>query len=133
MKTKYRNIAFLAELIVNILVFSIACAFLMLVFGKASEMTRETREKSFASTNTLALVETVRLAAPDARGEETLVYTYDENWQATESASPAFTIRLTLHYQASGAGTLTYIDASAHNRAGQELYTLSTASYRPAP
>lgn len=137
MTNRYRNVAFLAELLVNILVFSISCAIMVGLFGQASKMARETREESFATQEIYALFETIRLrgpgavegAAPTAAGG--LQCYYNEDWTRTDKENAAYTIELSLDEETAAAGLLLGVEARASDRNGQEICTLSTKTYHP--
>lgn len=137
MKKTYRNIAFLAELLINILVFSVSCAVLVGVFGKAGTVSRDTGEQSLASTEVNALIETVRL-----RGEAGLegavrqtdgsyVCNYDAAWRPT-TQTPVYVVTVQLTEEQRGAGTLVYITAQAESATGREICIYDTAHYIPA-
>ena len=133
---KYRNVAFLAELLINILVFSISCAILAGLFGKASLLARQTKEETFASAKVYAIVETIKVRGIDGvdGGQEqpdgSLMYRYDEDWNIAQEKDTAFIILLTVEPEKTDVGFLHHIHASAKTNEGRELYNLETAEYR---
>ena len=135
MRNRYRNVAFLAELLINILVFSISCAILAGLFGQAAKIARETREESFASMEIYSLFETVRASGVEAlpqnalAEEEVYVLHYDKQWKPTDEPAAAYTIHLYTTDNSTGAGTLRELTALANNSEGEEICTLSTKTY----
>ena len=138
MKTKYRNIAFLAELLINILVFSISCAILVGLFGRAALLARQTREENFASTQIYALFETMKARGPAAlttarqEGDGRYVCHYDSDWQLSVEHEPAYVITLDVFEQTSEAGELCRVQARATGADGEEIVAMETQTYRPA-
>ena len=138
MKKKYRNTAFLVELLINILVFSVSCAILVGLFGKAGEITRRNREKSFASNQVLSLVETVKALGPDGLAgaervsDEELLCRFDADWQATGDAGAPYHVRLRIVPESRPGGVLRRVSVVAETADGREIYSLDTASYHPA-
>ena len=134
MKTRYRNVAFLVELMINILVFSISCAVLVGLFGKAGQISSQTNEETAAGTEVQTLVETLKLRGPQALGGtaegDTLTFHYDGDWNQTEDGGD-YTIVLTITDETTTAGTLQKIDARAWAGETRELYSLQTAHYTP--
>lgn len=137
MKRSYRNIAFLAELMINILVFSISCAILAGLFGKAGLLAKNTKEESFALNELHALVQEAGLRGLDAfpQGETqpdgNLHLYYDKSWLPAPKEAAAYTIILTLNSTKTEAGELYAISASAQNAAGKEITRLETSAYHP--
>lgn len=137
-KSRYRNTSFLVELLVNILVFSISCAVLVGLFGRAGQMTKEGREEAAANAEMLALVEIVKargtagLEHADDMGGGSYRCRYDEDWQPTGKADAPFAITLVVTEADTGAGTLTEIEAVAETGDGRQLAAVQTAAYRPA-
>ncbi len=137
MKTRYRNVAFLAELMINILVFSVSCAVLVGLFGQAARISRETREKTAASAQTLAVLETVKARGDCEDGawqaDGSLLCRYTEDWLPAQSeAEAAYLIRLEVADSPGAAGTLREMEAVATGAEdGRELCRLETASYQP--
>lgn len=139
MKTKYRNVAFLVELMINILVFSISCAVLVGLFGKAGQISRHSREEAFANTQAQTLLETAALRGAGAfagakwlDGESLNCY-YNSNWQQTDDENAPYVITLSIRRREMAAGVLTQLQAQAHTSAGRLLCNIHTANYQPAP
>lgn len=143
MKVRYRNTAFLIELSINILVFSISCAILVSIFGKAWQLNRQTQNETAAATETLRLVEIIKLRGPAGvedgsintigDGIEQILCYYSANWQAlpSETNDAQYNISATVSPQATPTGTLTKINIVAQTMQGEELYTIETASFAP--
>lgn len=137
MRKGYRNTSFLTELLINILVFSIACAALAGVFAQASLVARQTREENAAHSEVWAVLETGKVRGyeqlegfepqPDGR----LVCGYDEEWTPTPPEGAAYTICLRITDEATGAGTLRHVDATAQTAEGRQLCHFTAASYLP--
>ncbi len=132
---RYRNVAFLAELLINILVFSISCAILAGIFGQAGRISRDTRSKSQATTEIYALFATLRAQGPAAltdaaqeEGEYRLYY--DKDWNRTAAATAVYTLRLTIREEPTGAGVLRRLEARATSGENPEICTLSTSVYQ---
>jgi type II secretory pathway pseudopilin PulG len=141
-KRKYRNTAFLLEMMINILVFAISCAVLVGLFGKAWQISRKTRMETGAAGEVMSLVETVKLrgaaAIPyaDNRSPGELVCYYNSRWQPLAAAQlppvdAAFKISLTVITTQTPAGLLSEVQALAETTDGEELYRMATASYTP--
>lgn len=142
MNKKYRNTSFLVELLINVLVFSVSCAIIVGVFGKASEVTRNTREKSYATAEIYAVFEEFRgegLSALDDGLEEDgeVLYFYDGNWNLTEAddlAKYVVTLRVEpqreLEDGTGAVGELSRLIASAQESNGREICTLETSVYQ---
>ncbi len=137
MKKRYRNIAFLTELLINIFVFSISCAILVGLFGSAGIMARKTREKSFAGTETYALLEMVRaqgaegLVGAEERGDGTFACYYDEKWGRTSAEGAAYEIEVAIAPVKTAGGTLSSVVAVCHTVGGEEIFRLETSVYHP--
>ena len=137
MKRRYRNTAFLVELMVNILVFSVSCAILVGLFGKAWQLMDQSRARSAAGNEALALVEQVKAGGLQAvpHGEVLdggwLVCRYDEHWQPTSAEDAPYDVRLRVTDSETGAGVLRSISAVAETGERKELYLVETAVYIP--
>ncbi|MFV0412731.1 MAG: hypothetical protein ACK5L3_05595 [Oscillospiraceae bacterium] len=137
MKTTYRNTAFFVEVLVCIVVFSIAGAILAGAFGKASMAVRQTQEESLAGSEMYALVETYRargqagLAEGEALSGGGLAFAYAENWQQVQAGGGVYTVTLFIQPQQRAGGVLSQITAVATRSDGTEIYRLETAVYRP--
>lgn len=133
MKTRYRNVSFLVELIINILVFSISCALLVRLFAVAGETSRLAAEQSRASTELTGLVEGFKAHGQNDAFAEPLTFFYDGAWNPTESQTPGgYTLELTVTDEGSPAGLLRRIEAAAYGAAAEPITQLSTAVYYPA-
>lgn len=139
MKTKYRNTAFLVEVVVNILVFSICCSILVSAFAQASLMVRQTKEESQAATEVYALLETVKVRGPEGlenaqeQPDGSLLLEYDKNWLPVQGGEGAFVVRMEIEEENTAGGVLCHINAWAHTSAGRELCHYVTAVYLQAP
>ncbi len=138
MKSKYRNVAFLVELLINVLVFSISCAILVALFGEASRIAQDTKRESFAGVEASALLEQVKAQGQEGilhgvvQADGSVLCAYDEDWMPIEGAEQAaYTIRLLITPEETGAGTLQNMSAIATDSAGEEIYSLQTANYIP--
>ncbi len=138
MKTRYRNVAFLVELIINILVFSISCAVLVGLLGKAGEIAGQTQQESFAANQVQVIIETAKAggaenlpgAVPQQDGS--FVCGYDSNWQPAEVNEAEYTVRLTVEQSVTDAGVLYTLVATAQTAEdGQEICRMQTATYTP--
>ena len=138
MKKKYRNTAFLLELMINILVFSLSCAILVGLFGKAYQIANRTREAAFASTEVLRVVEVAKVrgaqgvAGATLQSDGSIALWYDKNWQPTNEERALYHIELRVDEQNTHAGILLQFDAVAKTSDGREVYSLQTASYQPS-
>ncbi len=137
MKRKYRNVSFLAELLINILVFSISCAVLVGLFGKASELARATREESYASAELGILIEQTKAQGVLALGGEmqadgSLLFHYDADWNRAEAPEARYAIRLAVEEAITSAGSLLTITGEASAADGRALCEVATKAYRPA-
>lgn len=137
MKPRYRNIAFLAELLVNILVFSLSCAILVGVFGKASAVARNTREEAAATAEVYALLETMRVRGLEEidllenQPDGGMLRGYDTVWQPVGMRQAVYTVSLHISSEQTEAGRLQHIVAVARNNAGRRLCTFETSLYLP--
>lgn len=137
MKTKYRNVAFLLELMVNILVFSISCAVLVGLFGKAGNLSRRSRERTCASTELLSIVEVVKARGTEGLSQvkwlddENLIRFYDKDWKPTDDENAPFVLRLYVGRVQYEAGQLRRMEGMVENKKGEELFAIETASYQP--
>lgn len=138
MSKRYRNTAFLVELIINILVFSISCAVLVGLFGKAGQISRRSHEQTFASNEVLALVEKIKVRGADGLphgqwlDEENALCYYDAGWNGTDDTTAPYLVRLQMVTEEQEAGVLMRLEAVAETSDGQLLYSVKTASYTPA-
>ncbi|MDL2324149.1 hypothetical protein LJC61_03225 [Ruminococcaceae bacterium OttesenSCG-928-A16] len=135
MKNKYSGLAFLAELLINVAVFSAACAILVGVFSDASLLAKKTTRESLAMAELYTLTEIIKAEGEDAlpgaavQADGSLLLTYTEDWR--QSSQPAaYTITLQLTPTAQKGGTLTDIVAVANTQTGEEICRLQTAHYR---
>lgn len=137
MRVRYKNTSFLAEVLVNIVVFSIACAILVGAFVQASIMVRQTREESLAANELYALTETLKL-----RGAESLEYThlqedgslrieYDENWMPMNEGQGTYYVRMEIVHQPRATGDMLYVSLWAYQQNGEEISRLDTIVYQP--
>lgn len=138
MKNRYRNVAFLAELLINIFVFSISCAVLVGLFGQAGQISRQTKEEGFATQEIYALFDTVRARGPEglvsAQGGENGSYIlyYDKNWcPAADAQAAAYTVTLQMEDTGTAAGSLYQLDATATDAQGSEICQMTTKTYHP--
>ncbi len=134
MSSRYRNVAFLAELLINILVFSISCAVLAGLFGQAGKLAGQTRSKSQATAEIYTLFETIRAEGAGALEEATLLENgsyalyYDKQWNPA-GQNAAFTIQLTVNQRPTGAGAIWEMEAFAYDGEAQEICRLATKAY----
>lgn len=134
---KYRNMAFLLELMVNILVFSISCAVLVGLFGQAATLTQRSRRQAAAATELFSLVETIKARGPDAlenvqwQDEENLLRYYDENWNATADENAPYRLEMRVGRVQFESGEMLQMEGRVLADTGEELYSLETASYHP--
>lgn len=137
MNKRYRNTAFLVELIINILVFSISCAVLVGLFGKASQLSHKTNEEATANNRLMAVVETLKVRGGEhlTEGEwvddENLLCYFDADWNATTNADAVYIIRVNMVASDKGAGVLKQLVAVAETRDGRMLCDFETAAYSP--
>lgn len=137
MKVRYRNTSFLAEVLINILVFSIACAVLASAYVQAFVIVRQTREESLAANELYALSETLKLRGEEGltggtqQPDNTLRFEYDENWMPVEEGAGAFYVLAEIVHQPRATGDMMYVSLWAHRATGEELATLSTIVYLP--
>lgn len=137
MKKSYRNVSFLVELLINVLVFSVSCAVLVGLFAKASEVARQTKEESFASVETYALFQTVKVYGLDgiSHGEEqadgSFACGYDKNWAPVNLQNAVYIITMKIDKTSTDAGMLQNIYATAINAKGNEIGAFETAVYTP--
>ncbi len=153
---KYRSVSFLVELLINVLVFSICCAILVALFGRAWQVTTATRRAAAAEAEVSALIEIAKARGRDGllqaggheNGPEEVCFAYNDTWQplaaewtAAMSVYPipprawareGYAVNLCLLPQDSPAGTLYRVQATAINTEGEELYAVQTAFYVPA-
>lgn len=135
MKGKYRNTSFLVELLVNILVFSISCAILVGLFGKAGEVDRKTIEQGSATGEIYAMFQTLKAQGAgafdqSAQSPEGLVVYYDDEWQPQEDGS-GYRIVLTIIPEAQDGGVLYRAQAVARDKEDREICRMQTACYQP--
>lgn len=137
MKKSYRNVSFLVELLVNVLVFSISCAVLVGLFAKASEVARQTKEESFASVEVYALFQTAKVYGLEgidhAQQQEDGLYVcgYDKNWAPVALQEATYIITIQAEETKTSAGVLYNLTASALNGKGDEIGSFTTALYTP--
>lgn len=139
-KKRYRNTAFLMELMINILVFSMSCAVLVGLFGKAGQISKRSEEKAHANNEVLAMIETIKargagtqeLAYSEWENDTTLVRWYDAKWDPTAKAEAVYQVRLTMQTQPTRAGVLTHMQASAADLEGREICSVETTAYQPS-
>ena len=139
MNSKYSSRAFFVEIMVDILVFSLAMALFSGVFAKASVLTREAREEGLAAAEMAALLETAKQGGLQAlpqgvQGVDGLLcFYYDEAWQPQAAEGAAYIIQLAEKAEAQPAGTLFAYHAEASRADGSPLGTKSAYIYRPLP
>lgn len=137
MNTKYRNVAFLLELMINILVFSLSCAILVGLFGRAGSLSRRTREKSSASTELLSMVETIKARGTEGlelvewTDDENLVRRYDEDWLPTAAQDAPYVLHMYVGRVQYESGELRRMEGAVETANGEELYRVNTAAYQP--
>lgn len=137
MKTKYRNVAFLLELMINILVFSVSCAILVGLFGRAGNLSRRTREKTCASTELLSMVETIKAKGTDElvlvewTDDENLVRRYDADWKPTSDPDAPYVLHMYVGRVQYESGELRRMQGSVETAGGEELFSVDTAAYQP--
>lgn len=135
-KVRYKNTPFLVEVVVNILVFSIACAILVSAFVQASLMVRHTQEESLAGSELYALTETMKVygeaglesAQPQPDGKLRLYY--NQNWQPASTAD-AYYVDIEVVKQPRATGNMYYLSLWAYRQNGEEITSLSTIVYIP--
>lgn len=136
MKTKYSALAFLAEVLVNIAVFSASCAVLVGVFSAAYNLAGQTGEKNLAMAELHTLAEMAKVegegafapAQKNADGQYLLYYTAD--WRPASGGQAAYAIKVTLMPQKKLGGVLTGILAVASTAGGTEICRLESAYYQ---
>lgn len=138
MRQSYRNVSFLAELMINILVFSISCAILAGLFGKAGMMARETKEKGFASAEVYSLLQTLRvrdveeLGAGEILENGSVICFYDNKWNTTTSSDAYYEVVLNIDTSKTDAGELRNVTAVARHRTNErKIFELKTTIYKP--
>lgn len=137
MRTKYRNVAFLLELMINILVFSVSCAILVGLFGRAGNLSRRTREKTYASTELLSMTETIKargtegLAMVEWTDGENLVRRYDAEWNPTEDPNAPYVLHMYVGRVQYDSGELRSMRGTVETAEGEELFSVDTAAYQP--
>ncbi len=153
---KYRSVSFLVELLINVLVFSICCAILVALFGRAWQVTAVTRQAAAAEAEVNTLVEIAKVrgrggllqAGGHENGPEEVCFAYNGDWQPLAAewtqalsvfpvpleawAREGHAVALWLRPEATGAGTLYRLEASAVDDTGSEIYAVQTAFYVPA-
>lgn len=138
MKTRYRNTAFLVEVLVNILVFSLCCAVLVSAFVQASILVRQTKADNQATAEVYALLETVKL-----RGEEGLEHAqvgkdgilmleYGGDWMPAQGRGVQYRVYMKLDGEVRQSGTLYRIEAWAQDENERQMCYFETAVYHPA-
>lgn len=136
MKPRFRNLAFLFEVLVNVLVFSLACAVLANVFAKASALNRSTREETQASTEAYALYQTIKtegvggIEGLQALGDGWLML-YDAHWTPTDGENAVYRIEVALYPKTGAAGSLYALQCVAKRQGGGVIYRLDTQYYLP--
>lgn len=137
-KSRYRNLGFMAEVLVNIVVFSLSCAILVGVFVRAATLNFRTREESIASTQVYALYETVSVQGlrniegiqqmPDGNW----MMQYDADWKPIAGEGAVYIIELLVTEEAARAGELKTLQCVARRAADRSIiYRLETAFYLP--
>lgn len=135
MKKTFRNTAFLVELLINVLVFSISCAILVGVFAKASTLARDTREENYAAAEIHSMFEiakargTGEVVAEGVTGSQAATYYYDRGWNLAEQDAAEYRITLQVEQEDTSSGQLNHILALAEHRSGRLICTLETALY----
>lgn len=133
MNGKYRNTAFLVELLVNILVFSVSCAVLVGLFGRAGEIARQTKEEGHATNEINAIMQTFKSEGPeglfpDNPDEALMQFNYDDKWNPVEEPM-AYRVELTVVSEDHTGGVLYRLTGVATNAAGREIGRMQTACY----
>ena len=137
MKKRYRNVAFLVELLVDILVLSISYAVLVGLFGKAAELTKRTKEEGLAYAQVQVLVETAKVRGFEdwqgggAQENGEAVYYYDARWEEASPEEALYTVQLQCTPEQKKGGVLNHVKAVAGAQDGRELCVIETAVYRP--
>ena len=138
MNSRYSSRAFFVEIMVNILVFSVAIALLSGVFVRAAELTREAREEGFAAVEMASLLERAKQGGLQAlpQGEQgpdgLLYFYYDSMWQPQAAGGAAYVICIEEIATRQPAGTLFTYHATALRSDGALLGGKSAHTYRPA-
>lgn len=138
-RQRYRNTAFLMEVLVNILVFSISCSILVSAFVQAAHMVRQTRDEGLAASQIYALMETIKIRGTDGleQGEEqddgTFLFLYGNEWEPLPAADDAtYAIVLEITEQPRATGDTLYITGVARwHVTGREITRISTIGYSP--
>lgn len=137
MRTKYRNVAFLLELMVNILVFSVSCAVLVGLFGRAGSLSRRSRERTCASTELLSIVEVIKARGTEGFtdvqwvDDENLIRLYDKDWNPTTDEAAPYILHLYVGRVQYESGELRRMEGRVETRSGEALFAIDTASYQP--
>jgi type II secretory pathway pseudopilin PulG len=140
--TRYKNTSFLVELLISILVFTIACAVLFQVFTAALLMSQETKDVGQANARIATLFETLRNAevaqvypnAIEQSGGFYVLY-FDGTWKETTEEEAAYSLVFQLDDQGGDFGTTRQIRASVlayrTNFEETKLLDMETTWYRP--
>jgi len=84
-----KSAVFLFELMIIILVFTLASAICTQIFASAFTMSKESRDLTMSSINAQTVAERFKAGSPDA---QTLYF--DRDWKATDAANAYFTVAL---------------------------------------
>jgi hypothetical protein len=140
--TKYKNTSFLVELLISILVFTIACAVLFQVYTAALLMSQNTKDVGQANTRIVTLFETLRdkdvaEVYPNAIVQSGGFYVlyFNEKWEKTTEDQAAYSLVFQLEDQGAANGTMRQIRASvlSYSTGFEEtkLLEMETAWYQP--
>lgn len=138
MKQRYRNLSFFAEVIVNIIVFSLSCAILASVFVKAASVNKNNREETQAVTQLYSLFQEVQangtqsIAPARQTGADNWVIEYDKNWNAATGEDVVYTVEFSLSSDERAAGTLYTMQGVARRQKDGEVFCrLESSFYTP--
>ncbi|MFV0351818.1 MAG: hypothetical protein ACK5JF_05855 [Oscillospiraceae bacterium] len=138
MKKRFRITAFLVEVLIDILFFSIACGLLAGVFVKSYAIGKGTNEKNKAAAELRAISQEMKVNGSDAMLEEeqteqnTWNLYYDDDWSRCPKERAAYYITLQWTPETKPNGTIQTMDGRAFKSGvGTVIFEMQTSYYIP--
>lgn len=129
-----RSQLFLIELIVVVLFFSLAAAMVMMVFGKAHELSAGSEALNGAISAIQSVAETDKVKQPEEVVQGTESVYFDEDWKKTDPENAEYRLTTEVKWEARSAGFMAiyrYAVGYASEDTKTMIYRLETKKYYP--
>ena len=127
-----RSQLFLIELIVVVLFFSLAAAMVMMVFGKAHELSAGSEALNGAISAIQSVAETDKVKQPEEVVQGTESVYFDEDWKKTDPENAEYRLTTEVKLEARSAGFMViyrYAVGYASDDTKAMIYRLETKKY----